>query len=192
MATRRQSPYVHKPAICQAAVTYLQFSIQVCFPCNDHAQPAMPTSATDTLASPTLVALVLMSSVRCLYVKVRRNVLATLASPAAAAGARRSLHDARKQIRSRRHGNCLISTSARDAERTVQIRDWSESHISSVRVCVCVRAGLENALSLLHAIRRCHATDVSVYASARPASFHGMKTFSYTLSARRRQRNQTS
>ena len=36
----------HRPV-----VTYLQFAIQVCFPCNDHAQPATykaPTSITDT------------------------------------------------------------------------------------------------------------------------------------------------
>jgi len=31
---------------CQAAVIYLQFPIQVYFPCNDHAQPATPTSVT--------------------------------------------------------------------------------------------------------------------------------------------------
>ena len=37
-----------KASYCQAAVTYLQFSIQVCFPCNDHAQPATPT-VTDNL-----------------------------------------------------------------------------------------------------------------------------------------------
>jgi len=36
----------------QPVVTYLQFSIQVCFSCNDHAQPAAdkaPTSITDNL-----------------------------------------------------------------------------------------------------------------------------------------------
>jgi len=44
---------LHKPAIREVAVTYLQFPIQVCFPRNDHAQPANPTSVTDTLASPT-------------------------------------------------------------------------------------------------------------------------------------------
>ena len=37
----------------QPVVTYLQFSIQVCFSCNDHAQPAAdkaaPTSVTDNL-----------------------------------------------------------------------------------------------------------------------------------------------
>jgi len=42
-------------AYCQAAVTYLQFPVHVCFLCNDHAQPATHTSVTDTLASPTLV-----------------------------------------------------------------------------------------------------------------------------------------
>jgi len=75
VATCRQLPYVHKPAIVKLLWSYLQFPIQVCFPCNDedqpatptwhgsvcwpcwaHAQPAAdkaPTSVTDTLASPT-------------------------------------------------------------------------------------------------------------------------------------------
>ena len=43
VATCRQSPCVHQPAI---AVTYLQFPIQVCFRCNDYVQPATPTSVT--------------------------------------------------------------------------------------------------------------------------------------------------
>jgi len=34
----------HRPV-----VTYLQFPIQVCLPCNDAAQPATPTSVTDNL-----------------------------------------------------------------------------------------------------------------------------------------------
>ena len=50
VATCRQSPYVHKPAIVKLL---LQFPFQVWFPCSDHTQPATPTSVTDTLASPT-------------------------------------------------------------------------------------------------------------------------------------------
>jgi len=38
------------PVEAALVVTYLQFPIQVCFPCNDHAQLATPTSVT----SPTL------------------------------------------------------------------------------------------------------------------------------------------
>jgi len=37
----------HRPVL-----TYSQFPIQVCFPCNDHAQPAAykaPTSVTDNI-----------------------------------------------------------------------------------------------------------------------------------------------
>ena len=60
MATRLEARFIetrtppveaHRPV-----VTYLQFPIQVCFPCNDHAQPAAdkatikaPTSVTDNL-----------------------------------------------------------------------------------------------------------------------------------------------
>jgi len=36
--TRTHPVEAHRPV-----VTYLQFPIQVCFPCNDHAQPATPT-----------------------------------------------------------------------------------------------------------------------------------------------------
>ena len=45
--TRTPPVEAHRPV-----VTYLQFPIQVCFPCNDHAQPAAdkaPTSVTDNL-----------------------------------------------------------------------------------------------------------------------------------------------
>jgi len=45
--TRTAPVEPHRPV-----VTNLQFPIQVCFPCNDHAQPAAdkaPTSVTDTL-----------------------------------------------------------------------------------------------------------------------------------------------
>ena len=45
--TRTPPVRAHRPI-----VTYLQFPIQVCFPRNDHAQPAAykaPTSVTDTL-----------------------------------------------------------------------------------------------------------------------------------------------
>jgi len=38
------------PVEAALIVTYLQFPIHVCFPCNDHAQPATPTS----VMSPTL------------------------------------------------------------------------------------------------------------------------------------------
>jgi len=49
---RRTSSHVaRKPqaSYCESAVTSLQFPIQVCFPCNDHAQPATPTAVTDNL-----------------------------------------------------------------------------------------------------------------------------------------------
>jgi len=44
MATCRQSPYVQKPAIVKLLLL-IQFPIQICIPCNDHVQPAMPTVA---------------------------------------------------------------------------------------------------------------------------------------------------
>jgi len=72
VAASRQSPYVppmgvkfgmeeatEEASYCEADVTYLQFPIQVCFPCNDHAQPATPTSVTDTFLS-SLVKLIVV------------------------------------------------------------------------------------------------------------------------------------
>jgi len=53
VATCRQSPYVHKPAIVKLLLRI--YSFHVCFPRNDHDQPTTPTSVTDTLALPTLV-----------------------------------------------------------------------------------------------------------------------------------------
>jgi len=43
-ANRRMA--INQLSYCQAAVTYLQFPIQVCFPCNDIAQPATQRVST--------------------------------------------------------------------------------------------------------------------------------------------------
>ena len=53
VATCRKSPNVHKPAIPKLLLLIYSFQFMACFPCNDHAQPAKPTSVADTLASPT-------------------------------------------------------------------------------------------------------------------------------------------
>jgi len=191
VATRRQSPYVHKPAICQAAVTYLQFSIQVCFPCNDDAHHAhfrhRHISVTDTcgLSIDEFAEMSVCESAtqRLSDVSItgsssssRSTSLVTRCSQADPITSPWQLFNINKCPRRRAHCS---------DQRLIRL-----TYLLCPRVCV--RAGLENALSALHDIRRCHASDVSLYASARPASFHGMKTFSYTLSARRRKRNQIS
>jgi len=59
VATCRQSPYVHKPAIVKLLLLIYGFKFRSAFiywACVDHAhnaQPATPTSVTDTLPSPT-------------------------------------------------------------------------------------------------------------------------------------------
>ena len=58
VATCRQPPYVHKPAIFKLLLLIYKFLIQVCFPCNDHAQPATPTSVTRTFLNSSVVLIV--------------------------------------------------------------------------------------------------------------------------------------
>ena len=50
--------YRKPPVEAVLVVAYLQSPIQICFPFNDHAQPATPTSVTDTLMNSLRVSIV--------------------------------------------------------------------------------------------------------------------------------------